>query len=103
MLAPQWRSTNQFGIADRFNFAGIAGECSVHCQLDEIVAWAHLLALCRVYSAGEVIANRPNGRVLKQGGQLIPVIIRAKRPTIHSHSKRRPKLAAATERLNLLI
>lgn len=48
MLAPQWRSTNQFGIADRFNFAGIAGECSVHCQLDEIVAWAHLLGLCRV-------------------------------------------------------
>ncbi|MEY9604254.1 hypothetical protein ABIF74_008946 [Bradyrhizobium japonicum] len=37
MLAPQWRSTNQFGIADRFNFAGIAGECSVHCQLNEIV------------------------------------------------------------------
>ncbi len=48
MLAPQWRSTNQFGIADRFNFAGIAGECSVHCQLDEIVACAHLLGLCRV-------------------------------------------------------
>ncbi|QHO77794.1 hypothetical protein ACH79_39510 [Bradyrhizobium sp. CCBAU 051011] len=66
MLAPQWRSTNQFGIADRFNFAGIAGECSVHCQLDEIVAWAHLLALCRVDSvagidmAMEVIASRPN-------------------------------------------